>query len=117
MPKHISIGERLSRAKSEERRVEIAKEWAKDWIGASNPRFKRIEENIRNGDYNPALEALHDLYQETFKRLYALSGIFEKIASAPKQSGVDAEHEELERNDKAKAEKPKMKVKPRFVRH
>lgn len=78
MPKHRSIGDRLSRCKPEQR-VEIAKEWAHDWIGATNPQFKRVEDTLHEGDARQALKLLHELYQDTIKRMYALDGIFDKI--------------------------------------
>ena len=76
--------------RSSECRAEIAKEWVREWIGAANPRFKEVEEDICNGDYNPALEDLQELRQEMMKRLYSLESIFDKIASAPKSADIDS---------------------------
>lgn len=85
------IGDRLNRKKTAEKRAEVASEWVEEWIGAANIKFKTVENDIDHDDYAEAAESLHDLYQDTFKRLYALKGIFHKIAGATKEISESSE--------------------------
>ena len=88
------IGQRMARARSPEKRAEVASEWAEEWIGKANILFKTVENDIDHEDYAEAAESLHDLYQDTFKRLYALKNIFQKISEAKKSTEISENSEE-----------------------
>lgn len=78
--KHLSIGERLKKAKSLEARVEIALDWTENWVSDHDKTLSLIKSALIKGDVKAAERYLHQLKTLNEKRFSALPNLIDKLA-------------------------------------
>ncbi|WP_150274130.1 hypothetical protein [Paenibacillus tepidiphilus] len=78
-----SISQKLRKASSDERRVELAHQWAEEWRSEYETHVRNFERAIRNEDHDLLVRTLGWLKADGIKRYDALPRVMAAIASAP----------------------------------
>ncbi|MFT8710099.1 MAG: hypothetical protein ABF820_11795 [Sporolactobacillus sp.] len=86
MPSHLSIGQRMSRAKSPAVRLEVAQSWAKEWFNEQESLLRKLKSAIVAGDNAEALFYWRQLDAVNKKRHQSLPGLFNKMANIDSQN-------------------------------
>lgn len=79
MPKHRSIGERLSRAKSPEAREELLKDWVANWQADQMGIVRQFQHALQTMDYDALCIATGELKAVSQKRFPALERVLRTL--------------------------------------
>jgi len=92
MPKHLSISQRLSKARSPKARAEVLADWVADWEDAQWHLLERLEDALRTGDYSTVFFALGTFKAQIEKRFDGLETVLRVLQEPPKprQNGASA---------------------------
>ena len=75
-----SISGKLDRARTDEKRLHIAWEWAQEWEDSSRRNMRALETAISERDFDAQCRAMGHLKEDLLKRLGALPRVMERLA-------------------------------------
>ena len=84
MPKHLSISQRLSKARSVKARAEVLADWVADWEDVQWHLLEKIEDALRTGNYDAACIATGAFKNQIEKRFDGLETILRVLQEPPK---------------------------------
>jgi len=82
MAKHLSINQRLDKAKQPEVRREIVEDWSRNWQADQLQALALVRTGLESQDFGKVRHGLEQLEGITAKRFTAMPGVIEKLTGA-----------------------------------